>query len=110
MKALLLASLLLVSSVSVTAQMEMHKPAAKPSTSLTVTGITGTTKTISPSEFKALPHITVNVHNPHANKDESYSGVTIKGLLAMVAPPKGEGPNVSGNMTLIIAGLQMASR
>lgn len=104
MKSLLLASLLLVPPVSVLAQMDMHKPAATPSTSLTVTGITGVAKTLSPADFKALPHITVNVHNPHANKDESYSGVAVKDLLAMVAPSKGESPKVSGNMTLIIAG------
>jgi hypothetical protein len=104
MKTLLLASLLLVPSVSGIAQMDSHKPAAKPSTSLTVTGITGTAKTLSPAEFKVLPHITVNVHNPHANKDESYSGVAVKDLLTMVAPAKSEGPKVSSNMTLIIAG------
>lgn len=103
MKSLLLASLLLVPMTSPSAQMDMHKTAAAPSTSLIVTGITGTAKTLSAADFKALPHITVNVHNAHANKDESYSGVPVKDLLAMVAPAKGEGPKVSGNMTLIIA-------
>lgn len=106
MKSLLLASVLLASSAPLAAQAgkEMHKPAATPSTSLTVTGITGTAKTLSPADFKALSHTTVNVHNPHTNKDENYSGVAVKDLLAMVAPAKGEGPKVSGNMTLIIAG------
>lgn len=103
MKSLLLASLLLAPASCVVAQMEMHKPAATPSTTLTVTGLAGAAKTLSPAEFKALPHITVNVHNAHANKDESYSGVPVKDLLVMVAPAKGEGPKVSGNMTLVIA-------
>ncbi|MEK6397709.1 MAG: hypothetical protein V4734_06465 [Terriglobus sp.] len=103
MKSLLLASLLLVPCTSVIAQMDMHKPAASPSTSLTVTGLSGKVKTLSPAEFKALPHTTVNVHNAHNNKDESYSGVAVKDLLAMVSPAKGEGPKVSANMTLIIA-------
>jgi len=106
MKSVVLSCALFVIPGAVFAQggMAMNKPAAAPSTSLTVTGIAGTSKTFSPSEFKALPHVTVNVHNSHANKDESYSGVPVKELLALVAPAKGEGPKVSGNMTLIIAG------
>jgi hypothetical protein len=104
MKSLMIASLLLLPTPCLFAQMDMHKPAATPSASLTVTGISGTAKTLSPADIKALPHITVNVHNAHTNKDESYSGVAVKDLLAIVAPAKGEGPKVSGNMTLVIAG------
>lgn len=106
MKSVLLSCALLTASLPASAQsgMAMNKPAAAPSTSLTVTGLSGTAKTFSPAEFKALPHVTVNVHNSHANKDESYSGVPVKDLLAQVAPAKGEGLKVSGNMTLIIAG------
>ncbi|MEZ2345588.1 hypothetical protein [Terriglobus sp. RCC_193] len=106
MKSVLLSCALLTAFISVSAQggMAMNKPAAVPSTSLTVTGLTGTAKTFSAADFKALPHVTVNVHNVHTNKDESYSGVPVKELLALVAPAKGEGPKVSGNMTLIIAG------
>jgi hypothetical protein len=84
--------------------MAMAKPAAKPSTALTLTGLGGATKTLSPADFKALPHITVSVMNAHAGKQESYSGVAVKDLLAMVEPAKGEGPKVSSNMQIVIAG------
>lgn len=106
MKSVVLSCALLVLPVAAWAQggMTMNKPAAVPSTSLTVTGITGMAKTLSPPDFKALPHVTVNVHNVHTNKDESYSGVAVKDLLALVAPAKGEGLKVSANMTLIVAG------
>lgn len=106
MKSVVLSCALIVLPSALFAQggMAMNKPAAVPSTSLTVTGLSGTAKTFSPADFKTLPHVTVNVHNAHANKDESYSGVPVKDLLALVAPAKGEGPKVSGNMTLVIAG------
>ena len=84
------------------AGMETKKSAA--STELVLTGITGKTKTLTSADFKALPHVTVSVHNAHNNKDESYSGVPVKDLLAMVEPAKGEGPKGSGNMLVVIAG------
>lgn len=106
MKSVVLSCALLAPLLSAAGQsgMAMNKPATQPSTSLTVTGISGTTKTFSPADLKALPHVTVSVHNVHTSKDESYSGVPVKDLLALVAPAKGEGPKVSGNMTLVIAG------
>ncbi len=45
---------------------------------------------LSPAEFHALPHITITVHNGHSNTDESYSGVTLAALLAMVDAPLGK--------------------
>lgn len=80
-----------------------HAPSA-PSTSLTVTGLGGASKVYTPDEFKALPHVALTVHNSHTNKDERYSGVAVRDLLATVTPGKGEGPKVSPNMTLVIAG------
>ena len=100
--ALALGLLLPCSALGQMAGMDMKK--AAPSTELTLTGIAGKTKTLTPAEFKALPHVTVNVHNAHSGKDESYSGVAIRDLLAMVEPAKGEGPKVSGNMVVIVAG------
>ena len=44
---------------------------------------------LSASALKALPHITVTVHNPHANADETYSGVRLADLLAKVGAPIG---------------------
>jgi hypothetical protein len=97
-----LGMLLPCSAIAQMAGMDMKKSA--PSTELTLTGIAGKTKTLTPAEFKALPHVTVKVHNGHADKDESYSGVAMKDLLAMVEPAKGEGPKVSGNMIVVVAG------
>ena len=85
------------------ADMPMHKAAAARSTSLTVTGLGSTTRTLSPDDFKALPHISVQVHNAHNNKDESYSGVPVRELLALVPPPAAT-KNVSTNMQVVVAG------
>jgi len=38
--------------------------------------------TLSASDFKALPHVSVTIHNTHTNADESYSGVRASDLLA----------------------------
>lgn len=44
---------------------------------------------ISPEEFRALPHVTIKVHNGHSNADETYSGVLLAALLAKVNAPTG---------------------
>jgi hypothetical protein len=41
------------------------------------------------ADFKALPHITVTIHNPHTNADESYSGVRLAELFAKMSAPLG---------------------
>jgi hypothetical protein len=61
--------------------MEMAKPAAAPSTSLTVT-VDGKATTFSVADLKAMPQKTVKVHNEHAKADETYSGVALGDLLA----------------------------
>jgi hypothetical protein len=45
---------------------------------------------LSPEEFRALPHISVKVHNGHTNTDETYSGVLLATLLAIVNAPIGK--------------------
>ncbi len=45
---------------------------------------------LSPAEFRALPHSTITVHNGHTKADESYSGVALGTLLAMVNAPIGD--------------------
>jgi hypothetical protein len=44
---------------------------------------------LSPSEFAALPHITVTVQNSHNNTQETYSGVRVSALLAKLGAPLG---------------------
>jgi hypothetical protein len=41
----------------------------------------------SAAQLKALPHVSVTVHNPHTNADESYSGVRLSDLLAKLGAP-----------------------
>lgn len=45
---------------------------------------------LSPSDFSSLPHITITVHNSHTDADESYSGVPLATLLAMINAPLGK--------------------
>jgi hypothetical protein len=44
----------------------------------------------SPVEFRALPHVTVAVHNEHNNSDETYSGIPLATLLAQANVPLGK--------------------
>lgn len=45
---------------------------------------------ISLDTLKSLPHKTVTLHNPHANADETYSGVPLIELLKQVGAPTGK--------------------
>jgi Carboxypeptidase regulatory-like domain len=45
---------------------------------------------LSATDFRALPHITMTVHNGETNRDETYSGVALTTLLAMVNAPIGK--------------------
>lgn len=44
----------------------------------------------SPADFRALPHITIKVHNGHTNAEENYSGVPLESLLAKANAPVGK--------------------
>ena len=56
--------------------MEMAKPAAAPSTSLTLS-VDGKATVFTTAELKAMPQTTVKVHNEHTKMDETYSGVPL---------------------------------
>ena len=45
---------------------------------------------LSAADFRALPHVTVMVHNVHTSADETYSGVPLAPLLAMINAPIGK--------------------
>ncbi len=66
----------------------MKHEAAAPSTTLTVTGLDGTSKTFSLQQMMTMRQTTVTVTNAHSHAQETYAGVTLKDLLALVAPPK----------------------
>jgi Carboxypeptidase regulatory-like domain len=44
---------------------------------------------LSPADFRALPHVTIKVHNGHTNAEETYSGVLLETLLAKTNAPVG---------------------
>jgi len=95
-----LAALMLFSGiVAISAQqMEHHSRPAIPSTHLTIQGLDGSSITMSPEEFAALPHHTVSVFNAHSKVNEKYSGVPLTELLARVGVPLGE--KVQGKLFL----------
>jgi hypothetical protein len=63
---------------------------APPSDALHISAYTSPQKLdLKPADFKALPHISVSVHNEHSNADESYSGVRVSDLLAKLGAPLG---------------------
>jgi hypothetical protein len=45
--------------------------------------------TLSLADLKALPHITVTIHNSHTNTNETYSGVRVADLLGKLGAPLG---------------------
>lgn len=45
--------------------------------------------TLTATDLKAMPHLTVTIHNSHSNADEIYSGVRLADLLARVGAPLG---------------------
>ena len=44
---------------------------------------------LTADDLKAMPHITVTVHNSHTNLDEIYSGVRLADILARFKAPLG---------------------
>jgi len=44
---------------------------------------------LSAAELKAIPHISVTIHNPHTNAEEVYSGIRLSDLLAKMGAPLG---------------------
>ena len=92
----------------------MKHDAGAPSTTLTVTGLSGESRTLTIAELNAMAHTTVTVTNSHTKAQVSYSGVAVRDLLALVAPAKlvpVQGapadplakPRVSPRMTVIVA-------
>lgn len=104
MKCLPLASAVLLLTAC-HAQMD-HTPGSKPaalrSTTLTVTGLTGASKSLTQADFAALPHTSVAVHNAHSNADETYSGVPVRALLVLASDASA--PARTTNMQVVIAG------
>jgi len=68
---------------------------AKPSTAVTPQDSLVLTEehasvTFSPVDLRALPHVSLTVHNGHTDASETYSGVPLATLLAKVNAPLGK--------------------
>jgi hypothetical protein len=46
--------------------------------------------TLTAADLKAKPHVTVTVHNPHSNNEETYSGVSLATLFSEMGAPLGK--------------------
>lgn len=64
---------------------------AAPAASLSVSAYTTASApvTLSASDLKAMPHISVTFHNTHTNADETYSGVRVADILGKFKAPLG---------------------
>jgi hypothetical protein len=58
---------------------------------------------LSQAEFGALPHVSVIVRNGHTDKDETYSGVALSTLLAMIDAPIGKELHGGSLATYLVA-------
>jgi hypothetical protein len=67
-----------------------QQPAQPKDTLLLTAGGNHAAVSISLADFRAMPHVTITVHNVHADADETYSGVPLAALLARLDAPLGE--------------------
>jgi carboxypeptidase family protein/molybdopterin-dependent oxidoreductase-like protein protein len=58
---------------------------------------------LSATQLKALPHVSVTIHNPHTNADESYSGVRLSDVLAKLGAPLGQLLHGTALKTYVVA-------
>jgi len=59
--------------------------------------------TFSPADFRALPHVSLTVHNGHTDASETYSGVPLATLVAKVNAPLGKEPRGKAMTSYVIA-------
>jgi hypothetical protein len=67
-----------------------QEPAQPNNSLLLMAGTNHAPVSISLAEFRAMPHVTITVHNAHADADEAYAGVPLAALLAKLDAPLGE--------------------
>jgi DMSO/TMAO reductase YedYZ molybdopterin-dependent catalytic subunit len=58
---------------------------------------------LAAADFKSMPHVTITLHNPHTNADETYSGVPLAYLLSKVKVPLGNEANGMAFARYIVA-------
>jgi len=83
---------------------ETRSPAVYPKDSLALTAESYHAPVVlSPAEFRALPHVSATVHNPHTDAEETYSGVPLATLLAMINAPIGKELHGEALATYLVA-------
>jgi hypothetical protein len=85
--------LLLVCFASIaTTNLVAHKPTGTPASNGSSLQVESKARslTLTLDDPNSMPHITVTVHNPHTNADETYSGVRLADLLVKVGAPLGK--------------------
>ena len=86
-----IAAVCLIAGVSLVAQQPASTPAASaPDMPLRVLAPHHDPVTLTAANLKAMPHMTVIIHNTHTNVHETYSGARVANLLAKVGTPLGD--------------------
>ena len=84
----LIAAVCMVAAIRLTAQQPASSPPAKDA-ELRLLAPHHDPVILTATDLKAMPHLTVTIHNSHSNADEMYSGVRLADLLAKVGAPLG---------------------
>ena len=85
-----IAAVCLIAGFSLVAQQPTSTAAASaPDAQLRVLAPHHDPVTLSGTDLKAMPHMTVIIHNSHTKVHETYSGVRVSDLLAKVGTPLG---------------------
>jgi hypothetical protein len=85
-----LAAFCLIASIHIAAQQTAQAPAASAKDAeLRILAPHHDPVSLNSAEFKAMPHLSVTIHNSHSLADETYSGVRLADLLGKVGAPLG---------------------
>jgi hypothetical protein len=91
MRSFILAFILLSPAAAPAQQGPATKIVQPPGPALVLTNdATNQAVILKPADIKAMDHVTVSVHNAHANADQTYSGVPLAALLAKLNAPLGD--------------------
>jgi DMSO/TMAO reductase YedYZ molybdopterin-dependent catalytic subunit len=99
---LFLVSLLAAILCSAAPAAAQSAPSAAPAPALSISGDIPKPLTFSLADFRALPHTTLKVTNPHTKKEEVYEGVPLVDLLKLAGAPQGENLRGAAMSTVVM--------
>jgi DMSO/TMAO reductase YedYZ molybdopterin-dependent catalytic subunit len=85
----LIVAVCLTAAINLTAQQSASPAASTKDAQLRLLGPYHDPVTLTSTDLKAMPHLTVTIYNSHSNADETYSGVRVADLLVKVGAPLG---------------------